>query len=202
MQPASKNGQKRGAKVPADRSALPAKKNTGLWVQTERAAHEAWAALIAKAPKAAQLMHILTARIGDHNAVVISQKTLMTLMGCSRPTVQRSLDVLSQNRWIEVRRIGESGTVNAYIINDRIAWATGRDGLRYSLFSAAVVLSEDEQPDKGELQDQEPLRKIPSLFRGEQQLPHGAGLPPPSQPFFDGLEPNLPSKKIARDENE
>ncbi len=179
--------------MPENRPALPRKSSAGQWVQTERAAHEAWAALIAKAPKAAQLMHILTARIGEHNAVIVSQKTLRTLMGCSRPTVQRALDVLAQDRWIEVRQVGESGTVNAYVINDRVAWATGRDGLRYSLFSAAVVLSEEEQPDRAELGRQEPLRKVPSLFRDERQLPNGPGLPPPSQPFLDGMEPDLPA---------
>src|SRR3546814_15553720 len=75
--------------------------------------------LIEKAPKAAQLMHILTARVGEHNAVVVSQKTLAALMKCSRRTVQRAVDVLAEDRWIEIRQIGENGTVNAHIINDR-----------------------------------------------------------------------------------
>ena len=149
----------------SERAVLPRRATAGQWVQTERAAHEAWAALIAKAPKAAQLMHILTARVGEHNAVVISQKTLRSLMGCSRPTVQRALDVLAQDKWIEIRQIGESGTVNAYVINDRVAWTRNRDGLRYSLFSAAVVVSEEEQRDREELGKLEPLRKVPSLFR-------------------------------------
>src|SRR3546814_16003068 len=81
-----------------------------------RAAHEAWASLIEKAPKADQLMHILTARVGEHNAVVVSQKTLAALMKCSRRTVQRAVDVLAEDRWIEIRQIGENGTVNAHII--------------------------------------------------------------------------------------
>jgi hypothetical protein len=34
------------------------------------------------------------------------------------------------------------------------------------------------------------------LFRDERQLPSGAGLPPPSQPFFDGMEPDLPTKPL------
>src|SRR3546814_7407962 len=55
-------------------SELVKRQPPGHWVQTERAAHEAWASLIEKAPKAAQLMHILTARVGEHNAVVVSQK--------------------------------------------------------------------------------------------------------------------------------
>lgn len=175
------------------RRTLPDSQRLGAWVQTERAAHEAWAALISRSPKAAQLMHILTARIGDHNAVVISHKILQRLMGVrSVTTVKSALKTLEKDRWIEVRQIGANGTVNAYVINDRVAWAKGRDGLRYSLFSAAVVLSEEEQPDRAGLGQQEPLRKVPSLFRGEAQLPAGDGLPPPSQPFLDGMEPDLP----------
>ena len=184
----------------SERALLPYRATAGQWVQTERAAHEAWAALIAKAPKAAQLMHILTARVGEHNAVVISQKTLRSLMGCSRPTVQRALDVLAQDKWIEIRQIGESGTVNAYVINDRVAWTRNRDGLRYSLFSAAVVVSEEEQRDREELGKLEPLRKVPSLFRDEAQLPSGPGLPPPSQPFLSDMEPDLPATRRADDE--
>lgn len=174
---------------------LPPTPLKGNWVQTERAAHEAWANLIDKAPKAARLMHILTARVGEHNAVVVSQKTLAELMECSRRTIQRALDVLVADRWIEIRQIGESGTVNAHIINDRVAWSGPREGIRYSLFSASVILSEKEQPDSGELGRQEALRKLPSLFRDERQLPTGEGLPPPSQPMFEGIEPDLPATR-------
>ena len=110
--------------------------------------------MIEKAPKAAQLMHILTARVGEHNAVVVSQKTLSALMKCSRRTVQRAVDVLVEDRWIEVRQIGENGTVNAHIINDRVAWSGKRDGIRYSLFTAAVIVSDEEQPDRDQLDHQ------------------------------------------------
>lgn len=100
-------------------------------------------------------------------------------MKCSRRTVQRAVDVLIADRWIEVRQIGENGTVNAHIINDRVAWSGKRDGIRYSLFSAAVIVSEEEQPDRDQIGQQEPLRRLPSLFRDERQLPSGAGLPHP-----------------------
>lgn len=161
------------------------------WVQTEKAAHEAWAALIGKSPKAAQLMHLLTARIGDNNAVIISQKNLMRLMGCSRRTIQRALNTLSADRWIEIRQIGETGSVNAYVLNDRVAWMQPRDNLRYSLFSATVIVSDDEQPDHDDLDTLKPLRKLP--IAGELQNPAGAGLPPPSQPSLPSMEPDLPA---------
>lgn len=179
---------------------LPQKQPPGSWLQTERAAHEAWAKLIAEAPKAAQLMHLLVARIGEHNAVVISQKNLIRLMGASRPTVQRAVKKLRDDLWVEVRQIGDRGTTNAYIINDRIAWRGKRDGIRYSLFSAAVVISDDEQPDSDKLDQQQPLRRIPSIGRGEQQMPVGPGLPPPSEPALPGMEHDLPATAMDKDD--
>ena len=122
-------------------------------------------------------------------------------MKCSRRTVQRAVDVLIEDRWIEVRQIGENGTVNAHIINDRVAWSGKRDGIRYSLFSAAVIISEEEQPDQKQIGQQQPLRRLPSLFRDEQQLPSGEGLSPPSQQFFDGMEPDLPATDAENQED-
>ena len=176
----------------------PAAGPRGNWVQTERTAHEAWAALIARAPKAAQLMHLLTSRIAENNAVVVSHKDLAALMNVrSVTTVKSALAVLEGDRWIEIRQIGRNGTVNAYIINDRVAWTGKRDGIRYSLFSATVIAADEDQPDRDQLGRQEPLRRLPGLFRDEQQLPSGDGLPPPSQPFFDGLEPDLPATGLT-----
>lgn len=170
---------------------LPEKKQPGTWVQTDRSSHEAWAALTRQSPLAAQIMHLFAARVGEHNAVVISQKTLAQLAGASRRGVQNALKVLEKDRWIELRQIGDRGTVNAHVLNDRAVWAGARDGLRYSLFSAVVVVSEDEQPDRDDLGRQEQLRKLPRV--GEQQIPAGEGLPPPSEPALPGLETVLPS---------
>lgn len=175
---------------------LPGKTPHGNWVQTERAAHEAWAALMGKAPQAARLMHLLVARVGDHNAVVISQKTLAGLMGVTDRTVRTALKVLEADRWIEIRQIGDRGTVNAYVVNRNIAWSGPRDGIRYALFSATVVVSDQEQPDRDTLDQQPPLRSLPSLYSGECQLPSGDGLPPPSQPALPGMEPDLPARQI------
>lgn len=166
------------------------KKAKGQWVQTERKAHEAWAALIRKSPMAAQVMHILTSRIGEHNAVVVSQKNLARLVEGSERGVRDALALLKEDNWIEVRQIGGRGTVNAHIVNDRVAWSGKREGIRYSLFSANVILSDDEQPDVEKLDHQEPLRRLPMI--GEHQLPNGVGLAPPSQPDLPTMEPDLP----------
>lgn len=179
--------------------ALNKREPRGAWVQTERAAHEAWAGLMRESPNAAMLMHLLVARVGEHNAVVASQKVLANLMGRHINTVKNALRVLKDKNWIEIRQIGDRGTVNVYIVNDRIAWSGPRDGIRYSLFSARVLLSDEEQPDREGLDSQEPLRRVPNLFVGERQLPSGDGLPPISQPFFDGMEPDLPAIRQQED---
>lgn len=177
------------------------RRGRGHWVQTERAAHESWAALIRKSPLAAQVMHILTSQVGEHNAVVISQKVLAQLVEGSERGVRDALTTLKNDRWIEMRQIGGRGTVNAYIINDRVAWSGKRDGIRYSLFSARVIISEEEQPDRDELEQLAPLRRIPSVYHGESQLPSGDGLPPPSEPTLPGMEPDLPARSMGNDPN-
>src|SRR3546814_10929095 len=77
----------------------------------------------------------------------------------------------------------------SYVLNDRVVWSGPREGLRYSLFSATVVVSDREKPDRDTLGKQEPLRRLPPI--GERQLPNGDGLPPPSQTFLDEIEPDL-----------
>lgn len=168
------------------------------WVQTERAAHEAWGYLIASAPMAARLAHTLVAHMGDGNAVVASQGTLGELMArpgerpVHRNTVRKAIQKLEAERWIEVVQIGGKGGALAYVINDRVAWGQPRDSLRYSRFSAQVLASSSEQQQP--LEDRPPLRQIPTLMRGEEQLPHGDPGEPPSQGCIEGMEPDLPAR--------
>lgn len=172
----------------------------GTWVQTERAAHEAWAGLIGRKPKAAQLLHLLVANMGRDGAVVTSQATLATLMGVSVNTVKRSLTVLGAENWVDIVRVGsERGGVNAYVVNRRVAWADKRSNQRYAAFDARILVSTDEQDASTIAVDRPNLRQLPSLSPGDLQLPAGDGLKPPNQPSIDGLEPDLPS--LPRDPN-
>lgn len=173
------------------RTMLPAKKTRGHFVQTDRAAHESWARLGTKHPAASALLHVLAANVGEQNAVVASHKVLARLMGASPSTVKRALQTLEAGNWIEVAQIGASGTVNAYILNSRVAWTEGRDRLRYSRLQAEVLLAEDEQPAGALDSDKTALHQLPRL--GELQIPSGEGLPPVSQPSFPGMEPKLPA---------
>lgn len=168
----------------------PAKTKPGQWVQTERKAHEAWASLIARKPRAAMLLHHLVAQMGHQNAVVVSQKTLAKLMGIHERTVRRAVADLVDERWVQVVRLG-SGKEAAYVVNDRVAWGQPRDQLRLSVFSATVVADLEDQ-DAGMLEHAD-LRRIPTLYPGERQLPDGPGAEPPVQPSIPGMEPDLPA---------
>ena len=168
----------------------PVSNKPGQWVQTERKTHEAWAKLISHKPRAAALAHILVAQMSHQNAVVVSQTVLAKLMGCSVETIKRAVRDLVAERWISVIRLGK-GKEAAYVVNDRVAWGQARDQLRLSVFSAAVVADYDDQ-EAGLLGSGE-LRRIPTLFSGERQLPVGVGLEPPSQPNIEGMEPDLPA---------
>lgn len=168
---------------------ISAKNKFGDWVQTERKAHEAWANLIARKPRAAELLHHLVAQMGHQNAVVVPQTLLAKLMNRSVDTVQRAIKDLVSERWIQVVRIGR-GKEAAYVVNDRVAWGQRRDQLRLSVFSAAVVADYTDQDEV--LLGHSDLRRIPTLYPGERQLPTGPGEEPPNQPPIPGLEPDLP----------
>lgn len=167
------------------------KPRPGQWVQTERKAHEAWAGLIARKPRAAMLLHHLVAQMGQQNAVVVSQKTLAKLMGVTDRTVRSAIADLVAERWISVVKLNGPGTVSAYVVNDRVAWGQPRDQLRMSVFSAAVVADFEDQEEA--LLGHGDLRKVPVLFPGERQLPTGDGEDPPSQPALPDMEPDLPA---------
>ncbi len=177
----------------------PSKNKPGHWVQTERKAHEAWANLIGRKPRAAMLLHHLVAQMGHQNAVVVPQKVLAKLMKCSQETVKRAVGDLVAERWVQVVKLNGPGTVNAYVVNDRVAWGQARDQMRLSTFSATVVANHEDQ-DATTL-DNIDLRRIPVLYPGEQQLPAGPGEPPPSQTILDGMEPDLPFIEVAHQEN-
>lgn len=186
---------------PIGRSPPPAQRGRH-WVQTERSAHEAWARLIAEAPMAARLAHVLVALMDQGNAVVASQSTLGELLSAKgeasvhRNTVRRAIKRLQQDKWIEVVQIGGKGGALAYVVNDRVAWGTNRNGLRYSRFSAQVIASISEQPDADTIDERPRLRQVPTLMYGdERQLPAGPGEDPPSQGLLEGLEPDLPARQ-------
>jgi DNA-binding transcriptional MocR family regulator len=128
--------------------------------------------------------------MGHQNAVVVSQKVLAKMLGCTDRTIRNALSDLVAEGWIEVVQIGAAGSVNAYVVNARVAWGQRRDQLHLAVFTAQIIADADDQP--AGTTDRAALRRIPTLYPGEQQLPAGDGEPPPSEPALPGFEADLP----------
>lgn len=161
------------------------------WVQTERAAHEAWGRLTVASPRAAALMHHLCAQMDRSAAVVASHAALAALTGMSASTIKRAITDLKAGNWIEVVQLGGKGGALAFIVNSRVGWAASREKIHMAAFTARVLAVGTEQ-ESGYL-EAGPLRQIPAMRTGEMQLPAGNGEDPPSQPSIPGIEPDLPS---------
>lgn len=170
----------------------------GTWVQTERAAHEKWAQLGRENPRAATLLHMLIATMDERGALIASQKTLATLCKFSLSTIKRAVADLTAGNWIQTVNLGAGrGSSLAYVVNSRVAWADKRENLKYALFSARVLVSEEDSPDLGTGD----LQQVPMLNPGDLQMPHGPGLPPPAQDSLEATLPDLPSINVARQES-
>jgi hypothetical protein len=171
---------------------MPLDVSRNTWVQTERSAHEAWSKLTRANPIASALMHELVAAMGSQNAVVISQKTMAKLLECHVKTIQRAIAHLEADKWIQVVSMGGAGTINAYVVNDQVAWGERRGNMpTTSTFTARVIADIDDQSKETLVLSN--LRRIPTLYPGEMQLPGGPGDAPPSQPSIPGMEQDLPA---------
>lgn len=177
------------ANLPSKLDFAPAQ-TKGSFVQTDRATHELWGRFCISKPRAAAVLHYLVGNIGRHNAVIVPQATVAKALGVSDRTVMRAIADLEAGQWLQVVKIG-AGRENAYVLNDRVAWADKRENLRLSRFSAQVIADADDQSEH--TLEGPDLHRLPDLYPGEAQLPSGEGLPPVSQPFFEGMEPDLPA---------
>jgi hypothetical protein len=166
----------------------------GHFAMLELAALGGLADLVRESPKAAELIVQLIRRMhaGSGGVVIASRETMRELLGCSMPTVDRSLKVLIEGGWVQRIKVG--GTP-ALAINHRVAWIGPRGNIQHAVFGATVIASRSEQ-DALSLSPP-PMRNVPILQQGEQAVAHGEGLPPPSQPGLDGL----PQAAIERDPN-
>lgn len=144
--------------------------------------------LIARAPRAAQLVTALIRRMqpGSAGVVVVSRETMRELLDSSMPTVDRALRLLIDEGWVQRIRIGGA---YALAINSRVAWIGSRGQLQHAVFDATVIASRAEQ-DAIAL-DPPPMRSLPMLRPGEMAIVTGPGEDPPSQPGLDGIDPPL-----------
>lgn len=140
--------------------------------------------LIRRAPKAAELAVALIRRMqsGSSGVVVCSRETMRELLNCSMPTVERALRLLIEEGWVQRIRIGGA---HALAINHRVAWIGSRGDIQHAVFGATVIASRSEQ-DAIAL-NPPPMKNLPILQAGEEALPVGDGIDPPSQTVLEGM---------------
>lgn len=151
------------------------------WLQSDKAAHQAMWKLGIKHPMALAVLHFMVSKLSrGTNGVVISAAALAKQMGIAPRTVQNTITVLRDCKFVQVLK---SGNVNVYIINSRVAWQGDR-GARFASFNAQILVDESEQlqPVDELIQQAEELMQVPVMhFNEEIQLDAIDAPAPPAQ---------------------
>jgi len=132
--------------------------------------------LIRKSAAAADLLVFLVENMNDTNAVVVSQKALAELMGCSTRSIRAYVKTLVEDKWIKVLKLG---TANVYHVNRECFWQQARNQRFYSQLSATVIVSQSEQEQSlEELRKAEDVKRIPSRREAGEMILHDDEEPP------------------------
>jgi DNA-binding MarR family transcriptional regulator len=95
-----------------------AKHRSGHWIRTDHKTHASLAQLVARKPRAVELLHHLLAQINRQNTLTISQSLLAEMMNCSVDTVQRAIQVLVEEGWVQVVQVAK-GKEASYVVNHK-----------------------------------------------------------------------------------
>lgn len=148
------------------------------FVQITRGYLKAQRELAKQSTPAWMMLSFLLERMNRANSVVVSQSALAELLGFARPTISKATQILVEQKWVEVTKIG---TAYAYTVNSKVAWR-GKQGQRWAIFNAAVVTVESEQNKNNfRVEHDYELRNIPVVRKKEVLIDDGSDLPPPDQ---------------------
>lgn len=154
------------------------------FVQFDRRSMAAHRALIRKSPLAAELLTLFAELMDRKNALVISYRAMEEITGYKRSSIGKAIKVLKEGKWVQALRVGSA---SAYVVNSCAFWSTWANGKSYSHFSAAVVLSAEEQKDSVEKMKSIKLQRMPIMYadEGERPVIGNEELPPPDQQDLD-----------------
>lgn len=141
------------------------------WLQSDKAAHKAMWMLGVKHPTALAVLHFMVSKMQrGTNGVVMSASALSSEMGVSSRTIQSTIAVLRDSKFVQVLK---TGNTNVYIINSRVAWQ-GERGHRYASFNAHITVEENEQekPVDQLIAESEEMVEVPVMeFSSDVVLP-------------------------------
>lgn len=142
------------------------------WVQTDKKAHQAMWQLGIKHPMALSVLHFMVSRLNKGtNGVVISAAALAKQMGIAPRTVQSTITILRDCKFVQVLK---TGNTNIYIINAHVAWQ-GERGSRFASFNAEIIVDEKEQDKSVEELIEQAMEQLPvPVMEFDQQIDLGA----------------------------
>jgi hypothetical protein len=157
-------------------------KTTNDFVQVTRGYISDMRGLARRSPLAHSMLWLLIERMNKTNAIVISQKAMSELLDAHKGSISRAAKMLSEERWVQVVKIGTS---NAYVVNSQVIWrANNRNGNRYAVFNAEVIATDTEQNDLDAWNGME-LKHVPVISKTERVVQGNEDLPPPDQREID-----------------
>ena len=149
------------------------------WLQLEKKVGQELQKLAVKHPAAMGTLMYLANNMGRNNALAVSQSVIAKKVGISLISVNRSIKLLEEHRFIEVVKVGN---LCIYRVNTRVAWQ-GHRGERFAYFTADVIAIECEQTS--DIDNAEPLKQVPVLNDGERYLIGNDSIDPPDQQEMD-----------------
>jgi len=95
---------------------------------------------------ALSVLLLLVEKMNKQNSLIISQNTMIKILGKSRQTISKSINILKNEKFIDIVKVGSA---NAYIINANVFWQHSqimKD--KTAIFTATVFAVGEEQEEK------------------------------------------------------
>ncbi len=130
----------------AEEKALKREKNSPFsrWTQFNNEHTKELMMLAIKYPKAHAILYFLVDQMDSYNACICSANVMSEVLGVSRQTISKNVQLLKKLGFIAVLK---SGNTNVYTINDKVYWKSWGNKRQYSKFPANVVLAMSEQDE-------------------------------------------------------
>lgn len=101
--------------------------------------------LMMSCPSAFAIFDFFVEKADRFNAIMCSPKVLEEALGLSQATIYRAINVLREEKFIDVKKSGGS---NVYLLNKELVWKSWGTNFKYAEFGAKIILSESEQEEK------------------------------------------------------
>ena len=112
------------------------------WVQVNRITSKKLIAVGRECPAALSIWNFFNAYMDGYNAIMVSYSAMIEILGLSRATVSRAIDILKSRNLLDTYK---SGTSNVYVLNPGAVWSRWSKEKKYCRFSASVIVTLSEQ---------------------------------------------------------